>query len=345
MLYIWGTIRFWMATLKTLTHMKRNANRSTAAQTENKQTKSATRNSRKAEKQTQPVVSAPDVPVPANVEDVEARLAEKKTTLSEAKKSSQKSAEKFAKANEDYRNQLYVVATLHMNLGTASPEELALIAGRKTDADAETALAKFFAKTFKDSDEVAKAREDVQKEEGGFAAAKAEIVRQWTKGYKALFATIGITGHKTITPKLLTELCPYLMVATADGLKAARVGKSAVRKNGKAVKKNGKRVYKYTLKERTKWTAYGLYETLERNFRMNGFFSEDELKVRLELLTAEVNALKALKKAKDDAKSEAPEKAAEAADRMDALKQAAKAAGEASKENAATGGSKEAKAA
>lgn len=278
-------------------------------------------------------------PVPAKAEDLEARLGEKKNALNEVKKASQKVSEKLAKAREDYANQLYCVAVSHMNLGTATPEELALISSHKADDNTATGLAKFFAKTFEDSDDVAKARKGVREEEGSLASAIAETNRQWNNGYAVLYGSIGMTKQslKSI-PTLLKSagFCPFLQVATADGLKAATVTRTAVRKNGKAVKKDGKRVYKYTLRERSKWSAYGLFETLERNTRMADVFTADELKVRIDLLNAQVAALAALRKAKEDAKSDVPEIAAKAADREKELAAAAKAAGKAVKENTAT---------
>ena len=277
---------------------------------------------------------ANDTPVPAKVEDLEARMAEYKTSLSEAKKQSKKMSEKLAKASDLYANQCYVVAVSHANLGTASTEELALIASRKAEDNATAAIAKAIAAMPKDSDEVAKARELAKSEEGSLSSAIAETLRNWNGIYCTLYSSIGITAKKSVTPALLKDLCPYLVVATADGLKAASVSRSAVRKNGKAVKVKGQRVYKYTLRERQRWTAYGLFETLERNFRWSAFFAEDELKVRRELLDAEVAALAALKAAKDAQKSDVPEQAANAADIEGKLKDAAKAAGKATKQNA-----------
>ena len=278
-------------------------------------------------------------PVPAKLEELEARLTEKTTALNEVKKQSQKLSEKLAKAREDADNQRYCVAVSRQNLGTATEDDLAIIASRKAENNTAEGLAKFFAKEFKDSDEVAKAREDVRAEEGSLASAIAETTRQWNNGYAVLYGSIGMNKQslKSI-PTLLKSagFNPFLQVATADGLKAATVTRTAVRKNGKAVKKDGKREYKYTLRERTKWSAYGLFETIERNFRMADVYTEDELKVRIELLNAQVSALKALKKAKEDAKSDVPEVAAKAAESEKALADAAKAAGKAVKENTNT---------
>lgn len=287
-----------------------------------------------------PVASAQEgTPVPAKLEELEARLGEKNTTLNKVKQQQQALSEKLAKAREDVANQRYCVAVSRMNLGTATIDDLAIIASRKAEDNTATGLAKFFAKSYEDSDEVAKARQGVRAEEGSLASAIAETTRQWNNGYAVLYGSIGMTKQslKSI-PTLLKSagFCPFLQVATADGLKAATVTRSAVRKNGKAVKKDGKRVYKYTLRERSKWSAYGLFETLERNFRMADTYTADELKVRIDLLNAQVNALKALKKAQEDAKSENPEVAANAADREKELAAAAKAAGKAVKESTNT---------
>ena len=289
-----------------------------------------------------PAAPAPKdgTPVPAKLEELEARLTEKTTALNEVKKQSQKLSEKLAKAREDAANQRYCVAVSRLNLGTATEDDLAIIASRKAEDNTATGLAKFFAKQFEDSDEVAKARKEAREEDGSLASAIAETIRQWnSNGYAVLYGSIGMTKQslKSI-PTLLKSagFCPFLQVATADGLKAATVTRTAVRKNGKAVKKGGKRVYKYTLRERSKWSAYGLFETLERNSRMAEVYTEDELKVRYDLLNAQVSALKALKKAKEDAKSDVPEVAAKAADREKKLEAAAKAAGKAVKENTNT---------
>lgn len=280
-----------------------------------------------------------DTPVPAKLEELEARLGEKSTALNEVKKQSQRLSERLAKAREDVVNQRYCIAVSRQNMGSATAEDLAIIASRKADDNTATGLAKFFAKNYEDSDEVAKARKEAREEDGSLASAIAETKRQWnTNGYAVLYGSIGMTKQSLANiPALLKSFCPFLQVATADGLKAATVTRSAVRKNGKAVKRDGKRVYKYTLRERSKWSAYGLFETLERNCRMADVFSEDELKVRLDLLNAQVSALKALKKAQEDAKSDDPVVAAKAADREEKLAAAAKAAGKAVKENTANG--------
>lgn len=272
-------------------------------------------------------------PVPAKLEELEARLSEKTTALNEVKKQSKKMSEKLAKASDEVTYQRYCVAVSRYNMGSATAEDMSIILSRKAEENASSGLAKLFAKEFTDSDEVANVRNLAKGEDGSLSSAIAETIRNWTKCYGTLYKTIGIASKKQLTADLVKDLCPYLMVASADGLKAATVSRTAVRKNGKAVKVKGKRVYKYTLRERKSWTAYGLYETLERNFRLAELFSEDELKVRLELLTAQCNALKALKEAQKAKESEVSEQAAEAANVEDALKDAAKAAAKATKQN------------
>ncbi len=311
--------------------MRNTSNRSTAAQNENKQTQSATRNSRSRKStQVQSLASAPDAAVPAKVEDLEARLNEYTTELSKAKKSYQKQSENLAKAKDLVAEQRYVVAVQHANDGTASAEDLQIIASHKASDNASTLIAKAMGVEFKDSDEVANARILAKSEEGSLASAIAETERCWnTKGYSLLYGSIGLSKRDLkLIPTLLKGICPFLMVATANGLKAATLTRTAVRKNGKAVKKDGKRVYKYTLRERTKWTAYGLFETLELNnhWMENDIFTSDELKTRYDLLDAEVSALKALKAAKDAQTSEDPYKAANAASRIGDANAAAKAA-------------------
>lgn len=296
---------------------------------------------------------ASDAPKGVKVEDLEARLKEGKETLSKAKKQNTKLNETISKANEYVANQLYVVATARIANGTGSAEDVQIVASRKAEDNAQNGLAKFFAKEYKDSDEVAKAWESLSEEFGSVTSAIAETIRLWNKGFNALYQSIGITNKKQVTPALLKGLCPFLQVASADGLKAAAPGRRAVRKNGKAVKKGGKKVYKYTLKAVRNWNAKNLFKVLEANYRMtsDAIFTEDEQKARLAILEAEVSALKALKAAKDALKkaSENPtdlaslEKAESAEKRMDALKGAAKAAGKKSKENIATVGSEEAK--
>lgn len=272
-------------------------------------------------------------PVPAKLEELQSRYDEYNKGLSEAKKQAKKMSEKLAKASDLVQNERYCIAVSRLNMGTATAEDLAIISSRKADENAAEGLAKLFAKEYTDTEDVQNARNFAKGEEGSITSAIAETLRNWTKCYCTLYKTIGITSKKCLTPALVKDLCPYLMVASADGLKAASVSRTAVRKNGKAVKVKGKRVYKYTLRERQRWTAYGLFETLERNFRLADLFTEDELNVRRQLLDKQVAALAALKAAKDAEKSDVPEQATEAANAADKLAAAAKAAGQAAKEN------------
>lgn len=272
-------------------------------------------------------------PVPAKLEELQSRYDEYNKTLSEAKKQSKKASEKLAKASDLVINERYCIAVSRFNMGVATAEDLAIISSRKAEDNASEGLAKLFAKEYTDSEDVQNARNFAKGEEGSLASAIADTIRLWSKCYNTLYKTIGISSKKSITPALLKDLCPYLMVGTADGLKAATVNRTAVRKNGKAVKVKGKRVYKYTLRERVRWTAYGLFETLERNFRLAELFGEDELKVRKDLLDKQVAALAALKAAKEAEKSDVPEEAANAAENVERLAAAAKAAGKAVKEN------------
>ena len=309
--------------------MRNTSNRSKAAQTENKnQVSNTNRRSRKST-QVQSQASA-SAAVPAKVEDLEARLKEYNSDLSKAKKAYQKKSEDLANAKDLVVNQRYVVAVQRYNNGTASAEDLQIIASRKASDNASTLIAKAMSVAFKDSDDVANARDLAKSEEGSLSSAIAETTRCWnTNGFAILYGSIGMNKRslKDI-PQLLKDICPFLQVATINGLKAATLCRTAVRKNGKAVKRDGKRVYKYTLRERTRWTAYGLFEYLEYNHRWmsNNLFTEDELKTRRNLLDKEFSALKALKKAKEEAKSESNVVAAIAAERMDALNNAAKAA-------------------
>lgn len=325
--------------------MTRKDTRSIAARNEN--TNAASKQQVKNRKQNgksapAPEKPAPGTPVPAKLEELEARLADYTKSLSEAKKQSQKFTDKLAKARELVENETYCVAVSRFNLGKADAADLALIASHKASDNTAMGLAKFFANEFKDSEEVAKAWEALAPEIGSLTSAIAETNRLWNKGFNALYKSIGITNKKQLTTDLLKGLCPFMQIATADGLKAAMPSRRAVRKNGKAVKKNGKRVYKYTLRAISAWNAKSLYKTLEMNYRMTtaDIFTEDELKVRIDLLNAEVAALAALKAAKEAKKSEVPEQAADAAKAEDELKAAAKAAGRKVKENAATIGSK-----
>ena len=271
-------------------------------------------------------------PVPAKLEELEARYADYTAGLNKVQKQAKKMSENVAKQRDLVANERYCIAVSRFNMGSATAEDMAIISSRKADENASEGLAKFFAKEFTDTEDVQNARNLAKGEEGSITSAIAETLRNWTKCYCTLYKTIGVTSKKSITPELVKGLCPYLMVASADGLKAATVNRTAVRKNGKAVKVKGKRVYKYTLREKTRWTAYGLFETLERNFRLADLFTEDELKVRRDLLDKQVAALAALKAAKEAEKSDVPEQAAETAKAETALAAAAKAAGQAAKQ-------------
>ena len=312
--------------------MKRNnATRSNATRNEN--TNAASK--QQVENRKSNNAPAPEVgtPVPAKLEELQSRYDEYNKGLSEAKKQAKKMSEKLAKASDLVQNERYCIAVSRLNMGTATAEDLAIISSRKAEENAAEGLAKLFAKEYTDSEDVANARNFAKGEEGSITSAIAETLRNWTKCYCTLYKTIGISSKKSLTPALVKDLCPYLMVASADGLKAASVSRTAVRKNGKAVKVKGKRVYKYTLRERQRWTAYGLFETLERNFRLADLFTEDELNVRRQLLDKQVAALAALKAAKEAEKSDVPEQAAEAANAADKLADAAKAAGKAAKQH------------
>lgn len=316
--------------------MKRNETRSTATQTRNESTNAASKQQVKNRKNGSKPAPAPSgTPVPAKLEELQSRYAEANENLSKAQKLAKKSNENVAKQRDLVQNERYCIAVSRYNQGSATAEDIAIISSRKAELNAAEGLAKLFAKEYKDSDEVANARDFAKGEEGSLSSAIAETLRNWTKCYRTLYGTIGISSKKSITAALVKDLCPYLMVASADGLKAASVSRSAVRKNGKAVKVKGKRVYKYTLREKSRWTAYGLFETLERNFRLADLFTEDELNVRRQLLADQVSALAALKAAKDAEKSDVPEQAADAAKAADKLAAAAKAASKAAKQNAA----------
>ena len=319
-----------MATRNNKRNVAQNENTSAAS-------KQQVKNNRKNGKNVPATAPIAEVgtPVPAKLEELQSRYEEYTNGLNEVKKQSQKLSEKLAKANDLVRNERYCIAVSRFNMGAATPEDLAIISSRKADENATAGLAKLFAKEYTDTEDVQNARNLAKGEEGSLSSAIAETLRNWSKCYCTLYKTIGIASKKQITANLAKDLCPYLMVASADGLKAATVNRTAVRKNGKAVKVKGQRVYKYTLREKTRWTAYGLFETLERNFRLAELFTEDELKVRRELLDNQVSALKALKAAKEAEKSDVPEQAALAADTTKALATAAKAAAKAVKDNAA----------
>ena len=305
----------------------------TQTQTTSAASKQQVKNRKNGKNVPAPTNTLVGTPVPAKLEELQNRFDEYTKGLSEAKKQSKRASEKLAKASDLVQNERYCIAVSRLNMGTATAEDLAIISSRKAEQNATEGLAKLFAKEYTDSEDVAKAREFAKGEEGSLSSAIAETLRNWSKCYCTLYKTIGISSKKSITAALVKDLCPYLMVASADGLKAASVSRSAVRKNGKAVKVKGKRVYKYTLREKSRWTAYGLFETLERNFRLAALFTEDELNVRRQLLADQVSALAALKAAKDAEKSDVPEQAADAAKAADKLAAAAKAAGKAAKEN------------
>lgn len=306
-----------------------------SAQTESKNAASKQQVKNRKNGNNMPVTTTPvGTPVPAKLEELQSRYDEQLKKLSEAKKQSKRASDNLAKASDLVQNERYCIAVSRLNQGSATAEDLAIISSRKAEENAAEGLAKLFAKEFKDTDDVAKARDFAKGEEGSLSSAIAETLRNWAKCYCTLYKTIGISSKKSITAALVKDLCPYLMVATADGLKSATVTRTAVRKNGKAVKVKGKRVYKYTLREKSRWTAYGLFETLERNFRLADLFTEDELKVRRELLDKQVAALAALKAAKEAEKSsDVPEQANEAANAADKLAAAAKAAAKAAKQH------------
>ena len=292
-----------------------------------------------------PAPQPQDAPVPANVEDVEHRYEEVKSLLSKAKKDKQKHSDKVATLKERFDNESYALATLRCNMGTGDETDVAIVANRKVEVGLNDLLGRAMGAMTQDSDEVANAEKSAKAEEKSLTSAIAETKRQWNSTYRTLYGALGITKQQQITPALLKGISPFLMVGTADGLKAGVISRSAVRKNGKAVKKDGKRVYKYTLRERKGWSAYGLYETIKCNVRWNEakVFTDDELKVRTELLNAQVAALAALKAAKDAKASEVAEQAHDAAEAEKKLAAAAKAAGKAVKESTATTGSKAAK--
>lgn len=289
-----------------------------------------------------PAPKAQDAPVPANVEDVQSRFEEVKSLLSKAKKDKQKHSDKVATLKERFDNESYALATLRCQMGTGDEQDDAIVANHRVEVGLNDILAKAMGVITQDSEAVADARKGAKSDERSLTSAIAETKRQWSANYRTLYGTIGITKQSQLTPALLKDLCPFLLVGTADGLKAAAVSRTAVRKNGKAVKKDGKRVYKYTLRERKGWSAYGLFETLELNYRWTEakVFTDDELKVRTDLLNVQVNALEALKAAKAAKQSDVPEQAAEAANAETALAAAAKAAGKGVKESTATTGSK-----
>ena len=327
------------ATLKNFKIMTRNNKRNSA---QNESTNAAKQQVKNRKNGNAPAPQAQDAPVPANVEDVQRRYEDVKSLLSKAKKDKQKHSDKVATLKERFDNESYALATLRCNMGTGDEQDAAIVANRKVEIGLNDLLGRAIGALPQDSDEVAKARLSAKAEERSLTSAIAETRRQWSSTYRTLYGTIGLTKVSMLTPDLLKGLCPFLMVGTADGLKAGVISRSAVRKNGKAVKQNGKRVYKYTLRERKGWSAYGLFELLELNFRWFQLqvFTADELQVRSDLLNAQVSALKALKEAKAATKSDVPEQAAHAAEAEAQLAAAAKAAGKAVKDSTATVGSK-----
>ena len=320
-------------------------NKRNGAQNENTNAASKQQVKNNGKSNNAPAPQPQDAPVPANVEDVEHRRDEVKGLLSKAKKDKQKYSDKVADLKQRFDNESYALATLRFNIGKADEEDLAIIANRKVENGLSDLLCRALGAMGTDSDEVAELEKSAKAEGRSLTSAIAETLRYWDKCYRTLYGNLGVTSKKSITPALVKDLCPYLMVGTADGLKAGTLSRTAVKKNGKAVKQDGKRVYKYTLRERKGWDAYGLYELVKLNVRWTegSAFTEDELKVRRELLDAQCKALAALKAAKEAKKSDVPEQAAEAAKAEGALKDAAKAAGRKARENAATVGSKEVK--
>jgi hypothetical protein len=236
--------------------MANNATRSTATQTRNENTNAASKQQVKNRKNGKNVPApksvdvAPDgTPVPAKLEELQSRYDEYTKGLNEVQKRAKKINENVAKQRDLVQNERYCIAVSRLNMGTETAEDLAIISSRKAEENAAAGLAKLFAKEYTDSEDVQNARNLAKGEEGSITSAIAETLRNWTKCYCTLYKTIGVTSKKSITPALVKDLCPYLMVASADGLKAATVNRTAVRKNGKAVKVKGQRVYKYTLRE------------------------------------------------------------------------------------------------
>lgn len=308
--------------------------------TRNKERNTRTESNNAAKQQvnnlhTAPATQAQDAPVPANVEDVERRCNEAAEALKKAKKQQRKASDNVANLRDRVANESYALATLRTNMGTADENDAVILANRKAENSLTDTLVRAMDAMPQDSDEVAKLRASVKAEERSLTSAIAETKRQWGAAYKALYATIGITKQAQLTPALLKDLSPFLLVGTADGLKAAQLSRYAVRKNGKAVKVNGKRVYRYTLRERKGWSAYALFETLELNFRWaeKNVFSEDELITRRSLIDAQVHALKALASAKQAAKSNIAEQAHDGQARETALAKAAKEVAKAVKQN------------
>lgn len=332
----------WHNTQNSNRFMATRNNKRNSAQNESTNAASKQQVKNQNRKNGKPAPAPEGTPVPANVEDVQRRYEEVKSLLSKAKKDKQKHSDKVATLKERFDNESVALATLRCNMGTGDEQDKAIVANHKAEFGLSDMLVRAMGLMPKDSDEVAKARLSAKAEEHSLTSAIAETKRQWSSTYRTLYGSIGLTKVSMLTPDLLKGLCPFLLVGTEDGLKAGAINRSAVRKNGKAVKQNGKRVYKYTLRERKGWSAYGLFELLELNFRwlQLSVFTADELQVRTDLLNAQVSALKALKTAKEAAKSDVPEQASKASEAESQLADAAKAAGKAVKENTATVGSK-----
>lgn len=311
--------------------MTHKSTRSTAAQTR----KNNAANKQQVKNTANTPALKSDAAVPANIEDVEKRFNEVVELFSKAKKERQKKNDAFVSLKERYENEQYALATLKVGAGTGDEEDAAIVANRKVEVGLSDLLGKVMGALPQDSETVSEARNKAKQEGKSLSSAIAETKRSWSI-YKTLYATIGINKQSDITPDLLKGLSPFLQVGTADGLRAALVSRTAVRKNGKAVKVDGKRVYKYTLRERRGWTAYGLYDIVELNYRFaeSKVLTEDELAVRTQLLNEQVAALSALKAAKEAKKSSVPEEAANAASAEDILAAAVKAAAKAVKDSA-----------
>ena len=307
-----------------MSHTTSTSSTSTAA----KKTTVTNKGSRTQKAQTQV-----NTPAPAELKELEARMAEKSTALDAAKKASVKAAEKAAKARDEYAHQRYVVAYKRNQDGVASAEDVMILAQTNSQNMLEKALAKFFAVDKELTDEQKQAWDTLAQEIGSLMSAIAETNRLWAKGFSTLYGALGIS-KKSLTPALLKGVCPFMQVATADGLKAAVPYRRAVRKNGKAVKKNGKRVYTYGLTPVKGWDAKKLYKFLEMNKDMAEKYTDEELQQRKDVLAAEVSAIQAYEAAKAAKKSDVAEEAHDAAKREDVLKSAVKAAKKASKKSA-----------
>ena len=135
-----------------MSHNNTSATRSNAAR--NNTRKNTAASQQVANTQTQ------GTPVPAKLEDLESRLSEYNTALSDAKKKSQKASENLAKARDLYENERYCVAVCRKNQGKASAEDLALVNSRKAEENATAAIAKAMDAMPKDTDDVAKARDE-----------------------------------------------------------------------------------------------------------------------------------------------------------------------------------------